>query len=239
MLRLAGSLFAITCCVAIAAFLNDLISTFGKDAIAPFVTAVGVASAAFISVWAQHKADLRELVARQRKARAVRAVMPGALAEIQSYLKKCVSIAISHYPPMDGEFYPREAYAAPSFPDGALKIFRDFIEHSDMETGDFVARIIRMLQIQNSRFGRDREESFSKNEIFVTQHDADNLLIDAVVIYAFVDRVYDYSRQRTDESPKLPDQQQLRSVANIVGIYTEAYEYVHRKLYPVAQKFGL
>lgn len=230
MLRFLIIALLLVCVMALAAFVSDLVATFGKDTVAPLIAAIGVAAAAFLSVWSQHKTDGREIEARSRRARAARAILPGALAELQTYLRAVVDLLIATYPPVEGREVPRDKFVLPKIPENALKALGSVIEHSDIALGDYLARTIRMLQVQNSRMNRERSELFNPSVILLYQHDSDSMLIDAVVLYAFFEATYDYARSRSHEPPKAPSSDDFRRAARLIGVLDECYEFVHKKL---------
>jgi hypothetical protein len=148
----------------------------------PWITGLGVITAAFLSVWQQHKIEERETKQRQRKSIAVRAVMPAALAEICQYAEECAENITGHYPHTAELNMLCGRLPIPKFPSGAIDILRDCIEHADEADIFKIAECIRQLQIQHSRLSTLLSRS-SMGES--TKDDYDSILINTIEIHAY------------------------------------------------------
>lgn len=164
----------------------------------PWLTLLGVISALFIAVWQQEKISQREENMRKRKSVAARAILPTVLDDVASYAKLCLdklsvyggrarSVNVQPLQNQDGLF------TAPAIPIESLLKIQDCIEHADAPHQKSLAELIRKVQVQNIRLrSLERYVSVMPDQIASS-------VVDALIVYAWCERLFPYSRLETDD----------------------------------------
>lgn len=123
--------------------------------IAGFI-AIAAAAIGAQAVYAQiRQTDEESKNSRKRKARATRAMLPLALSSVMEYAEQCLKAMNALRPQCVGQALPSPVPNVPDpveWPEQALVLMRDYIEHADDEVAVPLTNLISKLQVQRSRF---------------------------------------------------------------------------------------
>ena len=158
-------------------------------ALSEWQTLIGAVLALVAALWTVHEMrkqtrgnDTRHLNELQRKKLAARAQMPDALIEMSEYVRKSCEYLVS-------------GAAKPAAPVGATSTLKAVIEHIDTKEAEKTFELISWYQVQHARLmGSENPKAAEKAD----------LLYDAALLQAKVNRLFDYARNEPEEP--LPDQ---------------------------------
>lgn len=142
----------------------------------------------------------RDLV--NRKMLAARARMPDALSELSSYIRDCCKHLIEGEP-------------KPEPPVAAVSTLKDVIEFIDNHEATKTFELVSWYQVQRARLMADRKPK---------PVERDEQLYDAVLLQAFINRLYEYARNEEQSTVmRAPTRSEMiDSLKNAVSVMTYA-----------------
>lgn len=167
---------------------------------------------AVITVWVLNRQS-RE--ATQRKARALRAMLPNQLSSIHSYSIESIRWLKSVREKstlLESGQYGNQSVSVPTCPrpdTAAVAFLQDCVEHFDREPSRFVAILLSKIQVHHSRVS-DLFDYFTNYPLYETKligvsKNIDEFLANAVDLDANAKQLYPYARFEIDTAPLPPD----------------------------------
>ena len=143
--------------------------------------------------------------ARDRKARAARAVLPLALTSLVEYASESFRAMQKLREQCDDHLLPSPVPEPPAiveFPENTLDPMAAYIEHTDDEVATALATLIAKLQIQRSRSLETlRHAAGIKARAMVLDINVESYMIDAAEIYARTSALFDHARHGAAPDP--------------------------------------
>jgi hypothetical protein len=137
---------------------------------------------------------------RKRKHAAVRAVLPLALAQANTYAEQSARTLNNLMSACVEELLP--SGVAPKklqqqLPSETLEMFAEFIEYSDDVDVSLLETLVAHIQIHDSRLhGLVQDNNDSEEANCIVQNEIEGLILDAASLYAGVAALFDYARRR-------------------------------------------
>jgi hypothetical protein len=139
---------------------------------------------------------------RRRDFRAAQAFLPDALSELTSYFRSCGAYlvqAISSSKPiselMNAPLQPENLPTLPPVPADFRAVFRECIQKAEPDVGEYLARILRDIQIHNARMDGLHQSAKKDNGFF--GHISTHILgrvVDLGELQARVNNIFSYAR---------------------------------------------
>ncbi|QRM44615.1 hypothetical protein [Rhizobium sp. BG4] len=170
------------------------------------VIAVLAALATIWMMWLQSRQEgERHKKGLERKKLASRARMPDALSEMSAYART-VGRAL-----MDNSKFP----AAPA---AAMQTLKEIIEHIDDNEAEKTFELVSWYQVQHARLTNGNKKYHGV--------ELDDLLYDAALLQAHINRLFDYARNEEQSTPvrKATRSEMIDALKNIVTIASWAGE---------------
>ncbi|ANL74283.1 hypothetical protein AMC83_PA00056 (plasmid) [Rhizobium phaseoli] len=158
-------------------------------------TLIGAVLALGAALWTVHEMrkqtrgnDERHQNELLRKKLAARAQMPDALSEMSGYVRSSCGYLVS-------------GKEKPAPPVGATNTLKTVIEHIDTKEAEKTFDLVSWYQVQHSRLmGSQKPKAIEKAE----------MLYDAALLQAKVNRLFDYARNEPEETrPEKPSQAEM------------------------------
>lgn len=174
---------------------------------------------AFITVRALNR-QARD--ATERKARALRAMLPSTLSAIDTYAIETIRWLKSVREKadlLDKGQYTNQAVAVASCPrpdTAAVRFLQDCVEHFNPDASRFVAKLLSKQQVHNSRIV-DLRDYFENHPQYETKQiglakNIDEFIASAVDLAANAKQLFPYARFEIDTAPTAPDAQAAMAV---------------------------
>ena len=146
----------------------------------------------FLAVWKINdqirQNDRHKEEDRRRSEYAARAVLPNALRRISDYAQQSVEILIAVHQanpksPLYNHYGPPAdlIITAPEVPNDAVGILQENIEFADDPVRGKLAKIIREMQVQNSRFLRGMADLSPAGNGYIAGHCLEVLMRDSII----------------------------------------------------------
>jgi len=167
---------------------------------------------AVITVWALNRQSHE---ATQRKARALRAMLPNQLSSIHGYAIESIRWLKSVREKatlLERGQYGNQSIAVPTCPRpdaAAISFLQECVEHFDREPSRFVAILLSKLQVHQARV-TDLFDYFANYSLYETKligvpRNIDEFVASAVDLDANAHQLYPYARFEADTAPAPPD----------------------------------
>lgn len=133
---------------------------------------------------------------RNRQFIAAKAFLPGSLSELSTYCKPCSALVTEAW----GNLSEPQGYKValdspmPELPSEYKEVFSKCIELADPEIGDYLALILRKLQIQNSRLVSFHEKFSPDSSHVVGKSDVIGQAYDVAELQYIINKVFTFSR---------------------------------------------
>lgn len=179
---------------------------------------------------------------RRRRGYAARSMMPSALSSMSNYAQQCAKIPLHviENSTVDEGLLIAQPVAnrppVPLIPAGELSVLRDCIECADEAIQMQIADLISQLQIQNSRLRGLYSEIDDDKEHALTRHYVEELVIDALELYARSSMLFDYARRKTEDGSGEPKLEQMYNAAILFSIRDHVFPEIHKTL---NRRYGL
>ncbi len=173
-----------------------------QTAIGGFVAIVAAfigASAVQLQVNAE---NIRENERRQRRAMAVRAVLPLTLSEICNYTTLCSNQLVPLYDVLSGLRMTGGIVKFPSLSGSVIKQMQKSIEFEKKDVSAYLALMINRVQILQSRLRETTDALNGRSILLINKGTIESLAIDVAEIFNRAERLFDYARER-DATPSL------------------------------------
>ncbi|HCV03841.1 hypothetical protein ACV4QK_03525 [Alteromonas macleodii] len=136
---------------------------------------------------------------RKRELIAALAFLPSALATISNYLRDCIPTleeafdrTVSSEPNAKRQTLEKKP---PELPQSFQAVFKECIRNAAPREGELLSKVLRKLQIQNSRLQSLYEKEICEgSKMFVNTHNIKSHFHDVLFIKALVDILYPYAR---------------------------------------------
>ena len=173
----------------------------------------------------------------RRRREAARAMLPLALSSISDYaersalagkslLDQCVDGALEGGPDLN-------VPVLPLLPTDALFALKEMIELSSRGETATIAKIATVIQYQYSRLSSlvaDATHPPANNIIIIQSINIETYIIDAAIIYARVEALFDFGRRRTDNIPEGVAWRRVNSALNLMRFYDYGYETLYQSV---------
>jgi hypothetical protein len=151
--------------------------------------------ALFSSVLALESTIYNENKQRQRNFQAAKAFLPDALSELITYYKWSAKIYAQVWSATDEQFYKLQELST-NLPVAYKVIFADCIRYAEPEFAQYLANILALLQIHNSRLATYYAGAFyqvDRNKVFLISN-----IINLAELQALTSRLFDFARGDED-----------------------------------------
>lgn len=177
----------------------------------------------------------REAKLKEWRFTAARASLPLALSEMSAYLKASAALLVEVYKHIEqgkrNGMRPFENHV-PSLPLSSINVFKSCIEPADPEVGEYMAQILKKLQIHHSRL----EQLYSSFNIgSTTIHDKEyvkSVMFSLGELYAHVGNLYPFARAEADFDGSILQLDMYVNAYTLLGIECEdvedLYEFTER-----------
>ncbi|QWG11034.1 hypothetical protein KMZ29_14730 [Bradyrhizobium sediminis] len=173
---------------------------------------------------------------RERKHAAVRAVLPLALSQVNSYAANSAQSLNELVSKCDGETLPHGTATdsliqilAPE----ALETLTDFIEFTDRGSLEVLEATVAWIQIHESRMrSLVQDNTAPSTSRLVLRNELEGRIIDSASIYAGASIYYNYARRRETDLPILLTWDKVRDALRNMRFWAEE----HPRLYEMIER---
>ncbi len=168
-----------------------------------------------------------EMRARKEHASA-RSMLPLALASISKYAAACSKALKKLHAASSDQAVPESALQSlepPQLPYDAISELKPLVQVAGEDVGLAVADLLGEIQILDSRLTGLREPRDSTSVHVVVVAFLEDVILNALKVYARASALYDYGRRKTEEIPTgEPNPAALYSAMNNLGFFDGRYE---------------
>jgi hypothetical protein len=131
---------------------------------------------------------------RERRAAALRAVLPMALTELGDYAVRCAEISATLLTQPNGERIEDPGLRFPPLPAGLVDRLTELIEASEPDHARPLIVLLRRVQIQHARLRETERRASGQGGSILVRARVVGCVIDAAEIYARCEKLFAYAR---------------------------------------------
>lgn len=129
---------------------------------------------------------------RARDFLAAKASLPATLSSLTSYFKESAELLLYVWPTNTGSS-PSPA-VVPALPHGYQSVFADCIRHAEPEVGEYLAKILALAQVHDSRMRSCVKANSNPNDLSQVRGNLITYLFGLGELQAMVDKLFDFAR---------------------------------------------
>lgn len=166
---------------------------------------------------------------RARKEHAsARSMLPLALASISKYAAACSTALKKLHAASSGQAIPKSALQSlvpPRLPHDAISELKPLVQAAGEDVGLAIADMLGEIQVLDSRLTGLIEPRDSTSVHVVVVAFLEDIILNALKVYARASSLYDYGRRKSEEIPTgEPKPEALYSAMHNLGFFDDRYE---------------
>lgn len=155
---------------------------------------------------------------REREFMASKAFLPDALSSLVSYLANSAKLLQEGWEASQGDSINN---ALPTPPLDFKEVFRDCIRHADREVGEYLARILKRLQVHAARLTKYVDQQADDTWTSPQRHNLISYIYRLGELQAMVDRLFPFARGQRPLDASALKWEDFRNAYGILDIRIE------------------